>query len=276
MIYHANCADGFGGAFAAHVLLGDKAKYIACGYGNPPPDVKGKNVAIVDFSFKRATLEKMIEDSNSLIVLDHHPTAQEDLEGLEEARFDMNKSGAMLAWEWFHAGYPPPLLLEYIQDGDLWKKEMPDASAFLAAFHRVPKTFPEYYKLLADDAIKKLIDSGKKILAFQEDIIFSIAESAGTLNFFGMSAAIVNCDMQWRSLVGNELARRGYDFVIIWQRMYNRGMTKVSLRSTDGTADVTKIARLFGGGGHKNAASFTLGIREDVEEALRRKEAYLG
>jgi phosphoesterase RecJ-like protein len=38
------------------------------------------------------------------------------------------------------------------------------------------------------------------------------------------------------------------------------GMRKVSLRATDGSVDVSRIARAFGGGGHPQAAGFSTGV----------------
>ena len=38
------------------------------------------------------------------------------------------------------------------------------------------------------------------------------------------------------------------------------GMRKVSLRATDGTVDVSRIAREFGGGGHPQAAGFSTAV----------------
>ena len=35
------------------------------------------------------------------------------------------------------------------------------------------------------------------------------------------------------------------------------GMRKVSLRATDGSVDVSRLARAFGGGGHPQAAGFS-------------------
>ena len=54
VIYHANCTDGFGSAYSAWKLLGNRAEYYACKHGTPPPDVTGKNVVILDFSFDNA------------------------------------------------------------------------------------------------------------------------------------------------------------------------------------------------------------------------------
>ena len=57
VIYHADCTDGFGAAFAAWKLLGNKAEYHACKHGTKPPDVRGKTVAILDFSFDNSTIK---------------------------------------------------------------------------------------------------------------------------------------------------------------------------------------------------------------------------
>ena len=57
------------------------------------------------------------------------------------------------------------------------------------------------------------------------------------------------------------------------------GIRKVSLRATDGSVDVSRIAREFGGGGHPQAAGFSSGLpfselvtqlRAHVSEQLRR------
>ena len=41
LIYHKDCTDGFGAAYAAWKLLGNRAEYHASKHGNPPPDVNG-------------------------------------------------------------------------------------------------------------------------------------------------------------------------------------------------------------------------------------------
>ena len=99
-IYHGNCADGFGAAWVVRKALGDIA-FVAETYQNPPPDVTGKDVIMVDFSYKRPVLLEMAEKAHSILILDHHKTAWNDLIDLPttiRAIFDMNRSGAMLAY----------------------------------------------------------------------------------------------------------------------------------------------------------------------------------
>ena len=122
VLYHANCFDGMGAAYAAWTQLGDvNVEYIPVQYGSPPPETEaGSNVYIVDFSYSKGTLDEIKGKSAHMIVLDHHKTAAEDLDGYPGAIFDMKRSGAMLAWDYFHPGVHAPLLLDYIQDRDLW------------------------------------------------------------------------------------------------------------------------------------------------------------
>ena len=40
VIYHADCTDGFGSAYAAWKLLGNRAEFHACKHGTKPPNVK--------------------------------------------------------------------------------------------------------------------------------------------------------------------------------------------------------------------------------------------
>lgn len=133
VLYHANCSDGFGAAYAAWKKFGDAATYHAAHYGEEPPDVAGKVVFILDFSYSRDTLKAMIEAASSLTVLDHHKTAQADLEGLPGVYFDMTKSGAVMAWEFFHPDKQVPEFLRYIQDRDLWNWKLPPQQRILSS-----------------------------------------------------------------------------------------------------------------------------------------------
>ena len=95
VIYHANCTDGFGAAYSAWKLLGNRAEYYACSHGQKPPDVEGKNVVVLDFSFDNKTTKKLIKLAENLLVIDHHKSAMVELHDISNTFFDMTKSGAM-------------------------------------------------------------------------------------------------------------------------------------------------------------------------------------
>ena len=95
-IYHGNCADGFTSAWVVRKALGD-IEFHAGVYQTAPPDVKGKDVYLVDFSYKRDVLEALRDSAKSVTVLDHHKSAMADLEGLEGVKqvFDMERSDSL-------------------------------------------------------------------------------------------------------------------------------------------------------------------------------------
>ena len=160
VIYHANCTDGFGAAYSAWKLLGDRAEYYAAKHGNQPPDVKDKNVVILDFSYDNATTKRLIADSKNLLVIDHHKSAMVELHDVSCTRFDMNHSGAMLSWKFFHPGKEPPRLIKFIEDRDLWKWEIPYSKEFSAAFDMVKFNFEDFDKYLDDSAVDDAQEQG--------------------------------------------------------------------------------------------------------------------
>lgn len=126
LLYHSNCPDGAGAAlaYATSIPLSeiDKTEFIPVNYGQPLPTIEdGSRVFIVDFSYPRTILEELYARCPKMMVLDHHATAKDELEGLPYCQFDMTRSGAVMAWQHFHAGEPVPLFFQYLQDRDLWQ-----------------------------------------------------------------------------------------------------------------------------------------------------------
>ena len=139
IIYHDNCFDGIAAAWATSKGLNQLDQefeennlertqlFIPRSYGQSQLEIgqlHNKDVYIVDFSFPRETMIHINKTANSLLVLDHHKTAQADCEGLEFCVFDMNRSGAGMAWDHFFTA-PRPKLIDYIEDRDLWQFKLP-------------------------------------------------------------------------------------------------------------------------------------------------------
>jgi oligoribonuclease NrnB/cAMP/cGMP phosphodiesterase (DHH superfamily) len=270
VIYHANCTDGFGAAYSAWKLLGNRTEYYACKHGTPPPDVKGKNVVVLDFSFNNATTKKMIEEANSLLVIDHHKSAMVELHDISNTHFDMTKSGAMLAWEWFHPGKEPPKFIKYIQDRDLWKWELDYSKEFSAAFDMVPFEFEEFEKFEDDSVFDDAVKRGSYILAYSKTVIKKVCEKAVARKYKGMKVIVVNSS-HWMSEIGARLAP-DCDFAVIWYYDHEDRINKVSLRAFHDTVDVSEIAKRFGGGGHKKAAGFQISGELCVDDIFDPEE----
>lgn len=264
VIYHANCTDGFGAAYSAWKLLGNRAEYHACKHGTPPPDVKNKNVVILDFSFNNATTKKMIEDAEGLLVIDHHKSAMVELHDISNTHFDMTKSGAMLSWEFFHPGKEPPKFIKYIQDRDLWAWELEYSKEFSAAFDMVPFEFEEFEKFEDDSVFDDAVKRGSYILAYSKTVVKKVCEKAQLRKLDDKEVLVVNAS-HWMSEIGTRLAP-DCDFAMIWYWDHDAKETKVSLRAFHDTVDVSEIAKKFGGGGHKKAAGFQLPKNKHVED----------
>ena len=256
VIYHANCNDGFGAAYSAWKLLGNRAEYHAASHGSPPPDVTGKKVVILDFSYNNATTKALIEQADELWVIDHHKSNMVELHDISNTHFDMTKSGAMLAWEFFHPGKEAPKFIGYIQDRDLWQWELPYSKEFSAAFDMVPWNFDEYEKFEDDSVFDDAVKRGSYILAYSKTVIKKVCDKATKRIYKDHDVMVVNSS-HWMSEIGATLAK-DCDFAMIWYYDHDACIYKVSLRAFHDTMDVSEIAKSFGGGGHRKAAGFVL------------------
>jgi oligoribonuclease NrnB/cAMP/cGMP phosphodiesterase (DHH superfamily) len=281
IIYHKDCTDGFGAAYAAWKLLGSKAEYYACKHGTAPPNVEDKTVAVLDFSFDNATTKKMIQDAAGLIVIDHHKSAMVELHDISNTHFDMTHSGARLAWDFFHPGKEAPKFIDYIEDRDLWKWELAYSKEFSAAFDMVPFEFEEFEKYEDDSVFDDAVKRGSYILAYSKTVVKKVCEKAVHRKFEGMDIMVVNAS-HWMSEIGARLSP-DCDFAMIWYYDHEDRNIKVSLRSFHDTVDVSELSKRFGGGGHKKAAGFTLpgdalvddlfDVEKEVEEELLNEAA---
>ena len=263
VIYHSNCTDGFGAAYAAWKLLGDRAEYHPAKYGELPPDVRGKNVVVLDFSYDNATTKRLMKEANSFLVIDHHKSAMVELHDVTCTRFDMNHSGAMLAWKFFHPGKEAPRMIKFIEDRDLWKWEIPYSKEFSAAFDMVPFDFEEFDKYLDDSAVDNAQERGAYILAYSKTVISKIAKHASPRKMGGKDVLVVNSP-HWMSEIGAALSPK-CDFAVIWFYDHDTRQVKVSLRAHHEDSDVSEVAKRFGGGGHRKAAGFNLPTSMSIE-----------
>lgn len=165
VIYHANCTDGFGAALAVLCHLNERgrlgsAEFIPMHYKDPVPDVAGCDVYIVDFSFPRDVLLEMKEKATSIIVIDHHKTAKDELADLDFCIFDMSKSGCVLTWEYLFPHLEVPDLLLYLQDRDLWQWCLPDSREISAAIRSHPLDFALWESWMTAVGLERLRKEG--------------------------------------------------------------------------------------------------------------------
>lgn len=264
-IYHHGCADGFAAAWAVRKHYGDGEVDFHPGiYGEPPPDVTGRVVILVDFSYKRPVLLQMCEQAECVLIIDHHKTAAADLvdlPGNAVTIFDMARSGAMLAWDHFFPGKLPPVLFDHIQDRDLWQFKLRGTREITAALYSYPMEFAIW-----DDMMEKLLtlhSEGTAILRKHDADVDALALGCRRMAWFrGCPAPIANVPYMYASDVAGRLAE-GHAFAATYYD--DTDGRRWSLRSTQEGADVAQIAEAFGGGGHKHAAGFRMTREEAID-----------
>ena len=260
ILYHGGCPDGFGGAYAAWKKFGDTAEYIPVKHGFPAPEgLAGRKLYFVDFCYPQETMNSVASEAISVIVLDHHLGNKSVVESMPEHVFDEKRSGATIAWSYFHHDIPVPTLLKYVEDGDLYVFKLPDSRAVLSYMYAQPFHFDVWDSLsarLENDAERAALIAYGKIYAEHFAILVEqIANKAIPVSFEGFECYLVTAADMFTSDVGNRLAHLKPPFGIVVN--FHGDVLNVSLRS-DPSIDVSAIAKKYGGGGHPHASGFRI------------------
>ena len=261
VIYHGKCRDGFGGAWVAWKKFGDSADYYPVQHSQDfLADIKDKEVYFIDFVYPAEITKKFISENKKVIIIDHHITAQEVVKLVPDNVFDINHSGAVLAWQYFFPGQKTPKLLEHIEDTDLWKfnlENTKEITAFLGLYDFDFRTWDEFVSNIENsEKSKKYIEEGKVVLRYEAALLKDAVEYRSELvEFEGYKVLAINYPHFLASDLGNAFVIKNPPMGIIWSE--KKGIITVSLRS-DKTVDVSAIAKKYGGGGHKAAAGFAL------------------
>ncbi len=279
LIFHAGCPDGFGAAWAARRAWGDDARYIPRSHDDDfdPEQFEDELVVFADISIANPMLRRLGEVAAELLVLDHHLTAREQFASdpsLENAltanghrvHFDLEQSGAMLAWNHFHPDEPAPDLLRYVQDQDLWNWELPESEAINAAIGSYPRRHSDWDKLAARP-IGSLAEEGRPIVRANRIEVARAMAHAHPVVIGDLRIEAVNARHP-RAEIGHELATRA-KFGKPWGIVYRVVGSRVdcSIYSL-GDCDASAIATRFGGGGHRNASGFSVSLKNWLEDFL--------
>ena len=292
IISHGHCPDGFVAAYIAKKRY-PEAEVMFLDHGVKLDDIVGKlidkDVLMTDFSLRtREENILLFNSTKSFHILDHHKSAKEVLEGLRFATFDMKRSGAGLTWD-FLFGYedfnftvenpfgavalpsPRPWYVDYVEDRDLWNHKLPESREVNAFLGTLEFTF-EAWDAMANDVTtpSRAAFLGYGSLAQINHYVREAVKQAQSGEFCGYKTAVLNVPYLNCSEVGNELAKTHEVSLTYFER--GDEMYQFSLRSI-GDIDVSAVAKLFGGGGHKNAVGFQMPVfngRELVDTILNR------
>ena len=262
ILYHSNCPDGLTAAWCFW-RYNRQVECVGMAYGKPPPDVNGRRVAVVDFSFPREVMEQMYCDASYLRVWDHHETARDALMGLDYCTFDMSKAGCELAWEAMEGDKPMPYFVKANADHDVWRK-IPDSEALSRVLREQRgNNFENYDRMFEDPELEKgLLEEGHRLLvqdakAIARQMKFTrLFKLKGTEYVVRVGVPPANL----RSEFGEAMCLEGgCDFSCSYNYALDKGEWWLSARSVGKEVNVSKIMKEhFGGGGHAAAAGATL------------------
>lgn len=287
VIYHGNCADGFSAAWCFWRKYGDGADYYAGVYSKPPPDVTGRHVYMVDFSYEHAVLMEMAVQAKSIAILDHHKTAVLDLAGLPQfsvgwqvdgmrslrsafkacfadnkplvaACFDMERSGATLAWDFLFHLEQRPLLLGHVEDRDLWRFKLPNTREIQANVVSFEYTFANWDKLMSAGPVElmQMTVAGAAIeRKHHKDIAELVKVCKRRMTIGGHPVLVASLPYTMASDAAHLMAEDEPFAACYIDTATGRTF---SLRSRDDRIDVSLVAEQYGGGGHASASGFTV------------------
>lgn len=294
VIYHANCADGFTAAWAVHKAM--PADFHAAFYQAPPPDVTGRDVIMVDFCYHADVMQQLRRAARSLLVLDHHKTANEvlphctstaldaltctrmdhrawtapktweyvqgcaeldRLEGITQAiiyaLIDQQRSGAGIAWDFFHPGVPRPALVDHVEDRDLWRFALPGTREIQSAIFSRPYSFAAWDALAAMDPAELRREGAVLERKHHKDVAELVATCARRMVIAGHDVPAASIPYTMASDAGAILAQGEHFAACYYDTAHTR---EFSLRSHATGVDVSIVAGVYGGGGHARAAGF--------------------
>lgn len=293
IIYHANCIDGSVGALCAYYDF-PKAYFHPATHNKEDDildNVKDKDVYFIDFCYKEDKTREICELAKSVVFLDHHQTSLPYIEKIvdeyssnkltledvgrtsmkEAVSLDkcksfcsMDKSGAMLAYEYFSAAkecYINAEIVELVQDRDLWKWAYPKTEAVTSFLYTLPQfdpkieqTWIDWHLYCTEYSTEDLANLGLPLVKARQKNIEDGCKRAFKARMFDREIYIANATDCFSEIAG-ELALKG-EFGATFH-INSQGKYVYSLRVANGDLDISVLAETVGGGGHKKAAGCT-------------------
>ena len=298
VVYHADCPDGLAAAWAASMAVcgGDindekeknyssspssRLEFIPCAHKKWTDaeankllnQLRGARVVVLDFSFPASVMKALVAVTKSILILDHHKSAERELVDFTDfCVFDMDRSGAQIAWDHFHPGKKRPIFIDYIADRDLYTWKIPNSREMCLAFdteylgNTEAEAFFGFGRLLAHEtlhgSLDRIVEMGKHFLQYHNSLVASYVKKAKRTIFSGkFTVYLVECNSP--RLAGDVANRLAQTYVCSFAAAYRykeeKDLFTFSLRAVpESGVDLSIVTKTFGGGGHPCAAGMAI------------------
>jgi len=270
IVLHHNGPDGRCAAAIvrlAHLPL-DDIEYVELDYHTHEfRDVKPEEwVYIVDYSLPPEIMNKILEVTENVVLIDHHastPGKMEQYVGKYTAvvNCDGPESGCSLTWKHFFPEEEMPEALQLIRDYDTWTHAIFPVSTYFTTGLELFDTNPESYvwdDLLGfcadyDYVAEDIVQIGRNCVEFRDNLAKTACDEFGFETVWeDCKCFVLYCSTMRSSLCFKERIDQ-YDMCIMVVP-HGNGVT-IRLYSNE-VVDVSEVAKKFDGGGHKGAGGF--------------------
>ena len=238
IISHANCMDGLVATWLANKVLNlPEDQIIFMIYDEDKIEeflrsekAKDQDIYMLDFSFKKDKLLTLAQQAKSIVILDHHKTAEQELKEGErlypnhvKVIFDMTKSGCKLAYEYFKKELSyifwentPSirLFIDYVEDRDLWNWKLPNSRLYNLALRSYELfgsdiTINQSFQTLDEIAkitVGEMVTIGANLERYQNQLIKQALKSTAEVIIEGHVILVVNSCL-FQSEIGEQLCK---------------------------------------------------------------------
>lgn len=289
VFYHDLCMDGFAAA-ALFYKYSDKPTFVPVNYRAMPKLEEGKKhyAHFLDFTPPVEWVEENKHLLGGLVILDHHDDKEEDCKTIRSIfpgtiiHFDRTLAGSGLTWKYLNHGEMPEVI-RLINNRDLWiatDNEREYHEYFVRFLKKGNKEdiFPpfnallEYSKERVEAEIRPVVDllieSRNKNITFHLDkkVCFPV-ETNGVFRF---TAVYLSAPYYYASEAASMLLAKRDDVDLVVNVTLNKKGLGLSFRSRKGTGWAQRLAHVFNGGGHPDAAGgvFDYPVSFDILHAL--------
>ena len=265
--FHHNDADGRASGAVVRYAMGKEVHLVEVDYDHLslPWDLieKAEKVIVVDFSFPLAWMNR-IAKGRELIWIDHHISAIKEFRDISDAwpgLRDIEEAACVLSWKYFFPNRPVPKAIILIGDRDIWRWAEKDTGAFGEGIN-VRDTRSEndalWEPLLEEDpqTFEEILREGTRLREIRlKEINTLVARRGFEVKSFGERTLAINTP--GNGDIGQRSRDLGYEIAYCYEDRMELGVLSTSVTLFSREADVSVIAKKFGGGGHQHAAGFS-------------------
>lgn len=223
-----------------------------------------ETIFVVDFSFPMDDMFTL-NNISTLHWIDHHKTSIDEVTKFKfiatgGQSLEIGKAGCELTWEYIYPSKPMPISVMLLGRYDVWDHKDLRVLPFQFGMRTLTDTHPDQIFLWSkifnsNDYVLELINIGNIILNYQkiQDDMYAKGMSYET-EFEGYRAIVLNKPFSNSKVFDSVYDPNKHDIMIIFG--VKPKQIKYTLYSNKPSIDVSKIAKKYGGGGHKGAAGF--------------------